>query len=101
MSLQFIIGRAGTGKTTLIMDRLEEKINSREEKRNCVFLVPDQMTLQTETVFFEREGISGLLNAQIFSFSRLAWRILQESGGLARTFFDGFWIRNGDSQNND
>ncbi|MBC6310632.1 helicase-exonuclease AddAB subunit AddB [Listeria sp. FSL L7-1582] len=86
MSLQFIIGRAGTGKTTLIMDMLAEKINSRKEKHNCIFLVPDQMTLQTETVFFEREEIACLLDAQIFSFNRLAWRILQESGGLARTF---------------
>ncbi|MBA3927868.1 helicase-exonuclease AddAB subunit AddB [Listeria rustica] len=86
MSLQFIIGRAGTGKTTLIMDMLAEKISGRKEKHNCIFLVPDQMTLQTETVFFEREEIAGLLDAQIFSFNRLAWRILQESGGLARTF---------------
>ncbi|MBC6316865.1 helicase-exonuclease AddAB subunit AddB [Listeria grandensis] len=85
MSLQFIIGRAGTGKTRLVMDLLEERMNSTEGE-NCVFLVPDQMTLQTETVFFEREDIAGLLHAQIFSFSRLAWRILQETGGLARTF---------------
>ncbi|EUJ47883.1 ATP-dependent nuclease subunit B [Listeria rocourtiae FSL F6-920] len=34
----------------------------------------------------EREGVPGLLDTQIFSFSRLAWRVLQESGGLARTF---------------
>lgn len=86
MSLQFIIGRAGTGKTALIMDRLEERMSGAGEKRNCIFLVPDQMTLQIETAFFERESVSGLLHTQIFSFSRLAWRILQESGGLARTF---------------
>ncbi len=86
MSLQFIIGRAGTGKTTLIMDKLEERMNSTTEKQSCIFLVPDQMTLQMETVFLEREGVTGLLDTQIFSFSRLAWRVLQESGGLARTF---------------
>lgn len=57
------------------------------------------MTLQTETVFLEREGVPGLLDTQIFSFSRLAWRVLQESGGLARTFFDRFWVGNGDSEN--
>lgn len=85
MSLQFIIGRAGTGKTALIMDRLEEKM-IQNPQASSLFLVPDQMTLQTETELFKRENISGLLHAQIFSFSRLAWRVLQESGGLARTF---------------
>lgn len=37
MSLQFIIGRAGTGKTTLIMDKLEERMNSTTEKQSCIF----------------------------------------------------------------
>lgn len=83
MALQFILGRAGTGKTTRVMDLLEERIH---DGANCILLVPDQMTLQAETVFFERERVAGLLETQIFSFSRLAWRVLQESGGLARTF---------------
>lgn len=65
MSLQFIIGRAGTGKTALIMDRLEEKM-IQNPQASSLFLVPDQMTLQTETELFKRENISGLLHAQIF-----------------------------------
>ncbi|WP_445993840.1 helicase-exonuclease AddAB subunit AddB [Listeria monocytogenes] len=84
MTLQIIAGRSGTGKTTHLMDGVGEKI--KQNSKTYIFIVPDQMTFQMETSFLNKENLAGMLGTQIFSFSRLAWKILQETGGLSKTF---------------
>lgn len=84
MTLQIIAGRSGTGKTTHLMDEVGEKI--KQNSKTYIFIVPDQMTFQMETSFLNKENLAGMLGTQIFSFSRLAWKILQETGGLSKTF---------------
>ena len=46
MSFQFILGRAGSGKTHTIINEITEKI--KNEQRNIILIVPDQMTFQME-----------------------------------------------------
>ncbi|HBM4003941.1 TPA: helicase-exonuclease AddAB subunit AddB, partial [Listeria innocua] len=84
MTLQIIAGKAGTGKTTHLMDEVGEKI--KKTSKTYIFIVPDQMTFQMETSFLNKQNLAGMLGTQIFSFSRLAWKILQETGGLSKTF---------------
>lgn len=84
MTLQIIAGRSGTGKTTYLMDEVSVKI--KQNSKTYIFIVPDQMTFQMETSFLNKENLEGMLGTQIFSFSRLAWKILQETGGLSKTF---------------
>lgn len=84
MTLQIIAGKSGTGKTTHLMDEVGKKI--KKTSKTYIFIVPDQMTFQMETSFLNKESLSGMLGTQIFSFSRLAWKILQETGGLSKTF---------------
>src|SRR5699024_10865424 len=50
------------------------------------YIVPDQMTFDEEYTLFNDKEISGSIRAQVVSFSRLAWRILQETGGGLRPF---------------
>src|SRR5690606_34893356 len=50
-----------------------------------IYLVPDQMTFQSEKAMLKVTDIGGMIRAQVYSFSRLAWKVLQETGGLART----------------
>lgn len=80
MSLQFILGGSGSGKSTYIFDKIIER-SMQEEKKNFFVLVPDQFTMQTQMDFATRHPRGGILNIDILSFSRLSHRILQETAG--------------------
>lgn len=80
MSLQIITGRAGTGKTTYL---IEQAVTSEHP---VIYIVPEQMTFQMENTLLQTANLDGMMNIQVFSFNRLAWKVMQETGGLARTF---------------
>lgn len=82
MSLQFILGRAGSGKTQTIINDIIERL--KFEQRNIIFIAPDQMTFQMEYELVNQQENKALLNSQVFSFTRLAWKVLQETGGISR-----------------
>ncbi len=85
MSLQFISGRAGSGKTTFLIEQLKKRMLENPSE-NQILIVPDQMTYQMERFLFKQTGFKGMMNIQVYSFSRVAWRVLQETGGLSRVF---------------
>lgn len=82
MSLRFILGRAGTGKTHTCLEEIHKKLKASPEGFFLIFLVPEQATFQTERSLVT--GLQGMIRAQVFSFRRLAWHVLHEAGGIAR-----------------
>ena len=84
MSVRFILGRAGTGKTNMILNEIKDKLRQEPNGSPVIYLVPDQMTFLSEYNLVNEKGIDGMIRAQVFSFTRLAWRILQETGGINR-----------------
>ncbi|MGM9924014.1 MAG: helicase-exonuclease AddAB subunit AddB [Bacillus sp. (in: firmicutes)] len=84
MSLQYILGRSGSGKTAAILDEMREKLRKDPQSSPIIYLVPEQMTFLSETKLAETKGLYGMIAAQVFSFTRLAWRVLQETGGMSR-----------------
>jgi len=56
-------------------------------------MVPEQMTFQQERALFEDGEITGSIRTQVASFSRLAWRVLQETGGGTRQFISSLGIQ--------
>lgn len=87
MGIKFLVGSSGTGKTTAILNEIREKL--KEDPYNgkpILFLVPDQMTFQMEYELMKTPELGGIIRAQVLSFNRLAWRVLQEEGGISRTF---------------
>lgn len=84
MSVRFVIGRSGSGKTKLITDEIRTKLKQDPNGTPIIYLVPDQMTFLSEYSFIKTPGLAGMIRAQVFSFTRLAWRILQETGGISR-----------------
>ena len=50
-----------------------------------ILLVPEQGTFQAEHALVTSERLSGMLRTQVLSFRRLAYRVMQESGGTALT----------------
>src|SRR5690625_6050694 len=85
MGIQFLVGKSGTGKSDYIFYELRQKLRTHPQGAAIFYIVPDQMTFQQEYALFN-EDIQGSMRAQVMSFSRLAWRILQETGGGTRPF---------------
>ncbi|WP_349410181.1 helicase-exonuclease AddAB subunit AddB [Pseudalkalibacillus sp. SCS-8] len=84
MSVRFMVGRSGTGKTTVCLDEIRQELHNAPTGKPIVMLVPDQMTFQMEYELAKTPGLGGMIRAQVFSFSRLALKVLQETGGLTR-----------------
>ncbi|MCG3089638.1 helicase-exonuclease AddAB subunit AddB [Sporosarcina cyprini] len=93
MSLRFITGRAGTGKTTFIEREIASALQADPLGPAIVLLVPDQMSYSMEHSLSVNFGLRGIIRAQVSTFKRLAWRILQETGGITRKEVDGFGYR--------
>ena len=86
MGMRFLLGRSGAGKSTRCLNEIEKKLKEDPRGASIIYIVPDQMTFQQEYGLLKREGVEGSIRAQVFSFSRLAWRVLQETGGGTRKF---------------
>lgn len=84
MSLRMVIGRSGTGKTALFIKELEQRLTASPEGNPLIYIVPEQMTFTSEYRLATNPSIGGMIRAGVYSFSRLAWRILQETGGISR-----------------
>lgn len=84
MSLRFIIGRAGSGKTALCLDEVCRALREDPCGPPIIILVPEQATFQTEHALVSILDPPGFMRAHVLSFKRLAGRVLQELGGGAR-----------------
>ncbi|HIX15010.1 MAG TPA: helicase-exonuclease AddAB subunit AddB [Candidatus Hungatella pullicola] len=77
MSLQFILGGSGSGKTHRLYTSLIQESIKRPEDRFIV-LVPEQFTMQTQKEIVTLHPRHGVSNIDIVSFQRLAFRIFEE-----------------------
>lgn len=84
MSLRMVIGRAGSGKTTMCLNEIQSRLQQNPTGKPILYIVPEQMTFLSEYRLSTDPQIGGMIRAQVYSFSRLAWRILQETGGISR-----------------
>lgn len=77
MSLQFIMGSSGAGKTRLLYENLISR--SIEEPDTLYFaIVPEQFTMQTQKEIVTLHPCHGTMNIDIVSFQRLAYRVFEE-----------------------
>ncbi|MEI5906484.1 helicase-exonuclease AddAB subunit AddB [Bacillus spongiae] len=84
MAVQFIVGRSGSGKTFKILEEVRHSLRTNPNGKPIIYLVPDQMTFLSEYALVTSPELKGMIRAQVYSFTRLAWRILQETGGMGR-----------------
>ena len=85
MSLRLITGRADAQKSNFILDELKQKLKENPMGKPIFYIVPEQMSFQQEYELLN-DDIRGSVRAQVVNFSRLAWRVLQETGGSTRQF---------------
>ena len=84
MSVRFILGRAGTGKTRACLNNIREALIEDPSGPPVILLVPDQATFQMEHMLINMPDLPGFARAQVLSFKRLAARVLTELGGGGR-----------------
>ncbi|SET13831.1 DNA helicase/exodeoxyribonuclease V, subunit B [Oceanobacillus limi] len=93
MGLRFIVGRSGSAKSEQSFAEIREKSLNDPQGTPIFYIVPDQMTFEQEYELFKDEGFQGSIRTQVVSFSRLAWRVLQETGGGTRQFISSVGIQ--------
>ena len=87
MALQIIVGGSGSGKSTYVCDQILKE-GKENPKKNYFVIVPDQFTMQTQMDFVNRSSCGGIMNIDVLSFSRLAHRIFEETGGNRKPVLD-------------
>lgn len=80
MSLQFIFGPSGSGKSYYLYQKITEESTRRPEE-NFIVLVPEQFTMQTQKDLVSAHPGRCIMNIDVLSFGRLAYRVFEETGG--------------------
>ena len=87
MSLQMIIGGEGSRRSEFIYKRIIEEAMLHPEQ-NFYLIVPEQYTMQTQMKMTELHPGHGVMNIDIVSFPRLAYRIFDEVGGITKMILE-------------
>ncbi len=77
--LRRIIGPCGSGKTEAIMEYLGKAIKN---KKRCFLIVPEQQSVERESLLCERFGDECNMYCEVLNFERLPNRVAREYGGL-------------------
>lgn len=83
MSVQFILGANPTSKRKEMIDHIYDHLEANPQAQ-MIYLVPDNVKYEAEIMVLEQfkknsgKKIAGMIDLQIFSFSRLAWYLLQD-----------------------
>ena len=79
MSLRFIYGKSGTGKTKFCFQAIKKLI---KEQKKVYMITPEQFSFTAEKYLMLASGKNAVLNAEVITFKRMAYRILNEVGGI-------------------
>ena len=77
--LQFVLGRAGSGKTEYVRRLLADRARAGEGPG--MLLVPEQYTFETEKAMLRLAGPVGGNAIPVYSFTRLAEAVFRREGG--------------------
>ncbi|MBQ9248089.1 MAG: PD-(D/E)XK nuclease family protein [Ruminococcus sp.] len=84
--LRFILGRSGYGKSEYLRQHFAQLARTGEGK--LLFLVPDQISFETEAAFLDLLGPSLSRNILVLGFSRLCDYVFEATGNRFSAFAD-------------
>lgn len=79
MSLQFIFGNSGAGKSHYLYEQIVKE-SMEHPQTDYLVLVPEQFTMQTQKDLCMAHPRHGIMNIDVLSFIRLSHRIFEELG---------------------
>lgn len=77
MAVQYVIGGTGRGKSELCFRKIVKEAEKNLNK-NYFIIVPEQFTLQTQRELVRLSSNKAIMNIDVLSFMRLAYRIFEE-----------------------
>ena len=82
MNLKIVYGRAGCGKTEYCFNELKNKIN---EDKKIFIVTPAQFSFTAEKKLMDSMENCSVINAEVLTFERMAYRALNDVGGCINT----------------
>ncbi|MBQ5485095.1 MAG: hypothetical protein IIT72_06370, partial [Lachnospiraceae bacterium] len=79
MSMQLILGGSGSGKSTWAFDYMISEAKKNPD-RTYIIMVPEQFTMQTQRALVFAHPNKSIMNIDVLSFERLAYRVFDELG---------------------
>jgi len=83
MSLRIVYGTAGTGKSTYLFQEIQQKLKQKKQA-NIKVITPEQFSFTLEKKLLDFAPSSSVLSAEVITFNRMAYRILEEVGGKTK-----------------
>ncbi len=87
MALHIHFGSSGSGKTYELISFVTD-LAEKNPEGSFFFVVPEQFTLGVQKEFIKRSRNHGILNIDVSSLTRLAFRLFEEKGGNDRVLLD-------------
>ena len=78
--LKFIFGRPASGKTYQILEKIKRQTKAG---RQCVLIVPEQFSFESERAVLRALGDKAALGVTVTSFTRLCDEVGRYAGGIA------------------
>ena len=82
MGLRLVYGKSGTGKSTFVFNEIKEKISG---DKKIYIITPEQFSFTAERELINAVGTGAALNAEVLTFNRMAYRVMNEVGGATKT----------------
>ena len=79
MSIRFIYGKSGTGKTTYCFAQIKQLIN---DNKKVYIITPEQFSFTAEKNLMKICSKKAVMAAEVITFERMAYRIINEVGGV-------------------
>lgn len=79
MALQFVLGNSGSGKTKYMFEQIVREAGMNPTK-NYLIIVPEQFTLATQQTLVDLAPNHAIMNIDVLSFKRLAYRVFDDMG---------------------
>lgn len=77
MSLRLICGRSGTGKSEYCFNEIVSRVKN---EKKIYIITPEQFSYAAEKRLLEKFENGAVINAEVLSFNRMAYRVAQEVG---------------------
>ena len=82
MKLRIIYGRAGTGKSEYCFNEISNLIN---KEKKIYIITPEQFSFTAEKKLMEKIPEGATFNAEVITFTRMAYRVINDVGGVDNT----------------
>lgn len=82
MSLRLICGRSGTGKSEKCLNEVIENLN---KEKKIYIITPEQFSYSVEKKLLDKANSGAIINAEVLTFNRMAYRVKNEVGGVTKT----------------